>query len=130
MTIRQRVVSNTPLQIIQDGMPSGLGVVHTDVAPFRARVHLPSSRASRGIHSGDRCIVQPAASSGAGFVDRRSYRSKYDARRTLEAVSAKLRNETNLAALSDDLVVRETMQPAHVSLWLRSEAASKDHQAE
>jgi uncharacterized membrane protein YhdT len=62
------------------------------------------------------------------FIDQRFYRQKYDARMTLEAFSAKLRDETDLDSLSEELisVVLETMRPEHVSLWLRPGAMSGD----
>jgi len=73
-------------------------------------------------------LFQPLRSHLQKIIDRRFYRSKYNAAKIIEAFSATLRNQVDLTTLSEQLVevVQETMQPAHVSLWLRPPGQSRE----
>jgi K+-sensing histidine kinase KdpD len=73
-------------------------------------------------------LIQPLRGRIQSLIDRRFYRRRYNAARIIATFAATLRNEVDLNKISEDLVavVQETMQPTHVSLWLRQNASSRE----
>jgi hypothetical protein len=117
-----RVINRT---VVYGVLTASLAGVYLGIVVLLQRLFRPITGGSDLAVVGSTLAVagafRPARNSIQTFVDRRFYRQRYDAARTVEAFSTRLREQIDLDTLTAELtdVVRQTMQPAHVSLWIR-----------
>ena len=122
-----RIINRT---LVYGALTAALGLAYLGIVTLLQQLLRPLTGSSDLAVAGSTLVVaalfRPARARVQAFIDRRFFRHKYDAVQTLEAFSTRLREEIELERLSHELlaVVRKTMQPAHLSLWLRDRPRS------
>ncbi|HEV2011623.1 MAG TPA: hypothetical protein VGS17_11425 [Candidatus Limnocylindria bacterium] len=115
--IRRTLVYAVVSAVLLAAYLGGLAVFETLLAPFTAGNGIAVAISTLAVVA----LFQPVRRRIQSAVDHRFFRAKYDAERTLDAFAARLRDQVDLGALERELIsaVRETVQPAHASMWLR-----------
>jgi len=122
-----RIINRT---LVYGALTAALGLAYLGIVTLLQQLLRPLTGSSNLAVAGSTLVVaalfRPARARVQAFIDRRFFRHKYDAVQTLEAFSTRLREEIELERLSHELlaVVQKTMQPAHLSLWLRDRPRS------
>ena len=107
--------------LVYGALTAVLGAAYASIVTIAGTILQGSEIVTAGATLAVAALFQPLRRRIQGFIDRRFYRRKYDAARTVDELSARLRDEVDLEAMRADLLgaVKETMQPRRVSVWLK-----------